>query len=64
MEGTAGSVNDWRCRLGRHKWLVVSDDNPDQRQNTHRECSRCSKIKDQTEFEHTKSTWMSMGPGF
>jgi len=55
MTGGAGWV-------GTSGWW--SDDNPDQRQNTHRECSRCSKIKDQTEFEHTKSTWMSMGPGF
>ena len=64
MDTSTPTVTSRMCRLGRHKWLVVSDDNPEQRENTHRECSRCSKIKDQTEFEHTKSIWMSMGPGF
>jgi len=56
-------VTYWKCRLGRHRWLVVNDDNPEQRKNTHRECSRCLKIKDETEFEHVETTWISMGPG-
>jgi len=60
----ARSVIYWKCRLGRHKWSVVNDENPEQRKNTHRECSRCLKIKDSTEFEHDKTTWISMGPGF
>src|SRR6478752_6414647 len=63
MDDSARSVTSWQCRLGRHTWLVVNDDNPEQRQNTHLECSRCSKIKEQTQFEHTKATWLSSGPG-
>jgi len=63
MDDYAQSVTSWKCRLGRHTWLVVNDDNPEQRQNTHLECSRCSKVKDQTQFEHTKATWLSSGPG-
>ncbi len=64
MDTSTRSVTSRKCRLGWHKWLVVSDDNPEQRQNTHRECSRCLKIKDSTEFEHMKTTWINMGPGF
>ena len=63
MDDSARSVTFWKCRLGRHTWLVVNDDNPEQRRNTHLECKRCSKVKDQTQFEHTKATWLSSGPG-
>jgi len=59
----ARAVTYWKCRLGRHKWSVVNDDNPEQRGGTHRECSRCLKIKDETDFPHQKTTWISIGPG-
>ena len=59
----ARSVTYWKCRLGRHRWSEVNDDNPEQRTGTHRECSRCLKIKDETDFPHQKTTWISMGPG-
>ena len=56
----ARSVTYWKCRLGRHRWQTVNDDNPQQRKNTHRECTRCLRIKDETDFPHKKSTWIIM----
>ncbi len=51
----------WRCRLGRHRYLVVSDQNPENRRSYHLECSRCLKFKETKEYEHTDGRWMSGG---
>ena len=65
-EAAARSVTYWRCRLGRHHYTVVNDDNPENRKSTHRECTRCLKSKkDNTEFEKEKvyggnGAWIGM----
>lgn len=38
--------HDLRCRLGRHHYLGVMDDNPEKRGQGHLECTRCGHIKD------------------
>jgi hypothetical protein len=35
-----------RCRLGRHHYVGVQDDNPEMRGQGHLECTRCGHIKD------------------
>ena len=37
---------DMRCRLGRHHYVGVQDDNPEMRGQGHLECTRCGHIKD------------------
>ena len=37
---------DWRCRVGRHHYDVVQDDNPEMRGGSHLECARCGHVKD------------------
>lgn len=39
-----------RCRLGRHAYQRVNDDNPESRITQHLECARCGKLK---EDDHT-----------
>jgi len=41
---------DWRCRLGRHQYDEVPDENPERRGQTHLECARCGHIKDVNEY--------------
>jgi hypothetical protein len=47
----AKSVTYWRCRLGRHHYLVVGDDNPENRRSSHLECSRRLKFKESKDRE-------------
>jgi hypothetical protein len=41
---------DWRCRLGRHRYLRVQDDNPEMRGRGYLRCDRCGKPKDKNEY--------------
>lgn len=36
----------WECRLGRHRYRLVNDDNPENRKSSHLECVRCLKFKE------------------
>ena len=38
--------HDLRCRLGRHDYVGVMNDNPEKRGQGHLECTRCGHIKD------------------
>ena len=38
------------CRLGRHHYLPVQDDNPEMRGRTYLRCERCGKPKDKNEY--------------
>jgi hypothetical protein len=40
----------WRCRIGRHHYLPVQDDNPEMRGRSYLRCTRCGKPKDPPEF--------------
>jgi hypothetical protein len=42
---------DLRCRVGRHHYVEVPDENPEKRGQTHLECARCRHIKDVKEYE-------------
>jgi len=54
----ARSVVYWKCRWGVHRWMVFNDDNPEQRKGTHKECTRCLKLKDINEHDPTSATWV------
>ena len=41
---------DWRCRLGRHRYVVRQDDNPEMRGRGYLQCVRCGKPKDPPEY--------------
>ena len=41
---------DWRCRMGRHHYADVPDDNPETRGRSHSECTRCGQIRDKNEY--------------
>jgi hypothetical protein len=42
--------SDLRCRVGRHHYVEVPDDNPEKRGQTHQECARCGHIRDRNEY--------------
>ena len=37
---------DMRCRVGKHHYVGVMDDNPEKRSQGHLECTRCGHVKD------------------
>ena len=37
---------DVRCRVGKHHYVGVMDDNPETRGQGHLECTRCGHVKD------------------
>ena len=37
---------DVRCRVGKHHYAAVPDDNPEKRGGSHLECTRCGHVKD------------------
>jgi hypothetical protein len=37
---------DLRCRMGKHHYVGVMDDNPEMRGQGHLECTRCGHVKD------------------
>lgn len=43
---------DKRCRLGRHHYVGVMDDNPEMRGQGHLECTRCGRVKDVASYEN------------
>ena len=43
---TARVKMDWRCRMGRHHYVGVQDDNPEMRGRGFLRCTRCGKPKD------------------
>ena len=59
MTTTAPTNVYWKCRIGRHHYRMVNDDNPENRRSTHLECMRCLKFKEIIEYE--KATWVRNG---
>ncbi len=41
---------DWRCRVGRHRYLIVQDDNPEMRGRPYLRCARCGRPKDPPKY--------------
>ena len=52
------SAKYWKCQLGRHRYQLVNDDNPENRRSKHLECSRCLKLKEIKEYTPTDGKWM------
>ena len=50
IEDLTASRNVW-CRLGRHHYLHVQDDNPEMRGRGYLRCARCGKPKDRAQYE-------------
>ena len=48
----------WVCRLGKHQYVLVNDDNPENRRNMHKECILCDKVKDTKDYQPTDGRWM------
>lgn len=42
----ADGHKDMRCRVGKHHYVGVMDDNPEMRGQGHLECTRCGHVKD------------------
>lgn len=42
----ADEHKDMRCRMGKHHFVGVPDDNPEMRGQGHLECTRCGQVKD------------------
>ena len=41
---------DWRCRIGRHRYVGQQDDNPEMRGRGYLRCVRCGRPKDPPSF--------------
>jgi hypothetical protein len=54
---------DWRCHLGRHHWVRVQDDNPENLAASHLECVRCLKIREVPDSFQGGAAAFLTGPG-
>ena len=61
MSAQTGSVTYWKCRLGRHRYRVINDQNPENRASTHLECTRCLKFKEVTEYQPSDGKYLTGG---
>jgi hypothetical protein len=43
-------AKSWRCRLGRHHYLIAQDDNAEMRGRHYLRCDRCGKPKDKDKY--------------
>jgi hypothetical protein len=60
---TAQVKNDWRCRIGRHHYFGVQDDNPEMRGRGYLRCIRCGKPKDPPTYGVMPPTALGRGGG-
>jgi hypothetical protein len=55
---------DWHCRMGRHHYEVVADDNPEMPGQSYLECTRCGKKNDPPTYgKQSPGAAMGMGMG-
>lgn len=57
---------DWRCRCGRHHYVLRQDDNPEMRGRGYLQCVRCGQPKDPPSYEPPSATtigWAGPFPG-
>ena len=63
----SGSVSakatNWFCRLGRHHFRSVNQDNPENRQYQYRECVTCGKLKEGPSADFSRTDRPFMGGG-
>ena len=51
MATSARPVRCWACRVGRHRYQQVNDDNPENRKGTHLLCVHCGRTKEIKSYE-------------
>ncbi|HEY5113893.1 MAG TPA: hypothetical protein VIJ00_00060 [Nakamurella sp.] len=56
LPNTIGPGIDWRCRLGRHRYVGRQDDNPEVRGQLFLQCIRCGKRKDPPSYGPASAT--------
>ncbi len=54
-------AKDLRCRMGKHHYVTVADENPEMRGQTHLECTRCGHVKDVNEYGPMPGTALGGG---
>jgi len=54
---------DWRCRLGRHRYVGRESDNPEMRGVGYLQCVRCGKRKDPPSFGVMPAVALGSGGG-
>ncbi len=50
-------TRSWRCRLGRHHYVRVQDDNPEMRGRSYERCARCGKTGDRRDDGTLVKPW-------
>jgi hypothetical protein len=61
--GSRSTSADWRCRIGRHRYVVLQDDNPERRGRAYLRCTRCGKPKDPPSYGVMPPTALGAGGG-
>lgn len=61
MTDEATTQQSWKCHAGRHHFVVVADNNPENLKSNHRECTRCGKIKEIKEYEPSDGKYLAGG---
>jgi hypothetical protein len=51
------------CRIGRHRYQIINEDNPENRKYQHRECVICGKINEGPTTDLPRSERSFMGGG-
>lgn len=56
------SAKHLTCRIGRHHYLLIDDENPEDRRIHHRECRDCGKVKEAgPDYTPTNGNWLARG---
>lgn len=62
-ESVFATATSWSCRLGRHHFRSVNQDNPENRQYQYRECVTCGKLKEGPSADFSRTDRPFMGGG-
>lgn len=50
------------CRIGRHHYLLIDDENPEDRRLHHYECRDCGRIKERgPDYQPSDGNWLAKG---
>ena len=67
LTGTESAMSDhskdMRCKLGKHHYVGVVDDNPEMRGQRHLERTRCGHVKDIASYKPMPGTALGGGGG-
>ena len=62
-ESVFAAATSWSCRLGRHQFRSVNQDNPENRQYQYRECVTCGNLKEGPSADFSRTDRPFMGGG-